>query len=355
MPSLRPLPKTLFSGYQGNNHCQGIAVDPKGGFIYYSFTTRLVKTDLAGHPVGSVEGLCGHLGCIDFNERDGRVYGSLEYKNDRIGKSILQKLNRSDPVPDAFYCAIFDVDRIDRPGMQAESDGIMRAVYLKEVVQDYNGETVIGKVRYPHQYGCSGIDGTGWGPVPGTDRYRLHICYGIYGEPERPDNDYQIILSYNAEEFWDRYAQPLNQEAMHRSGPDKCEARYFLYTGNTTYGVQNLEYDSYTGNWFAAVYPGRKPKFENPPLFVIDGKTPPVSGVHPFTGESILQWTLLAPDGKKESPGGLFFPHGSTGMYAAGDGRYLFSEAGQDASGQFTRVRLYHLDPTDKNWFLPVS
>lgn len=38
---------------------------------------------------------------------------------------------------DAFYVAIFDVDKITRPDMDAETDGRETAVYLKEVVDDY--------------------------------------------------------------------------------------------------------------------------------------------------------------------------------------------------------------------------
>ena len=71
------LPQTIFSGYHGANHCQGIAIDEKKGFVYYSFTTKLIKCTLDGKLVGSVDGLIGHLGCIDLNEEDGRVYGSL--------------------------------------------------------------------------------------------------------------------------------------------------------------------------------------------------------------------------------------------------------------------------------------
>ena len=82
------LPLEIFSGYFHGGHCQGIAVDTARKFIYYSFTTELVKTDLNGRLIGSVTGLLGHLGCIDFCDADGKVYGSLEYKNDAIGKGI---------------------------------------------------------------------------------------------------------------------------------------------------------------------------------------------------------------------------------------------------------------------------
>ena len=43
------LPREIFSGRYNTGHCQGIAVDLKKGYIYYSFTTCLVKSDLNGN------------------------------------------------------------------------------------------------------------------------------------------------------------------------------------------------------------------------------------------------------------------------------------------------------------------
>lgn len=57
--------------------------------------------------------------------------------------------------------------------------------------------------------------------------------------------------------------QPLTQLQPHHNGPESCEERYFFYTGNTSWGIQNLEYDPHTRYWFTAVYPGAKPAFEN--------------------------------------------------------------------------------------------
>ena len=57
----------IFTGLWGNCHIQGIAVDKNNGFIYYSFTTKLIKATLDGEIVGTVDGLMGHLGCIAFN------------------------------------------------------------------------------------------------------------------------------------------------------------------------------------------------------------------------------------------------------------------------------------------------
>ena len=79
-------PTSIESGPFKAGHIQGVAVDTQKGYVYYSYTTQLIKTDLKGNIIGSVTGLLGHLGDMDFNEDDGRVYGSLEYKNDAIGK-----------------------------------------------------------------------------------------------------------------------------------------------------------------------------------------------------------------------------------------------------------------------------
>ena len=56
-------------------HIQGIAVDAERKYIYASFTTAFLKLDMNGNIIGSVTGLCGHLGCIAYNYDDGRVYG----------------------------------------------------------------------------------------------------------------------------------------------------------------------------------------------------------------------------------------------------------------------------------------
>ena len=329
------LPSSIFSGYHGSCHCQGIAVDTVKGYVYYSFTTKLIKTDLSGKLIGSVDGLIGHLGCIDFCEADGRVYGSLEYKNDAIGRGILRALGDADKqIANAFYCAIFDCDRIDRIGMDAEHDGVMRAVYLPEVVADFEASVVVDGTELPHKYACSGIDGTARGPMWGcaNGKQYLQICYGVYGDTCRTDNDYQVILGFDTEAWWDTAAQPLCQERMHQSGSysvTKC----FLHTGNTNWGVQNLEYDAYSGNWLVAVYPGKKPQFENCSMFVINGSIAPVRGVHEAYGEDIDCLALA---------GQSYFPFGSTGMCALGDGRYYFSQSGKHPEhGQYTEATLW--------------
>ena len=330
------LPKQIFSGHWTGGHCQGIAVDTRREYIYYSFTTMLVKTDMEGRLVGSVTGLLGHLGCLAFCDDDCRLYGSLEYKNDAIGKGLLKNIGSDAQVEDAFYMAVFDVERITRPGMDACADGVMTAVYLKEVLDDYSAEVTAGGRKLPHRYGCSGIDGVTFAPVPGdtSGKRRLFVAYGVYGDVTRPDNDYQVLLCYDTAD-WDKYALPLKQWAMHRTGPGKPLHKFFVHTGNTTYGVQNLEYDAATGDLLMAVYRGAKKEFTNHALYAVDGKRPAewarLVGVEPET-----QGEVLALSG-----GGWDFEYGSTGLCSLGDGRFYVSHDGRDDGGYCTSVRMY--------------
>jgi hypothetical protein len=158
------LPRKIESGPFKAGHIQGIAVDTEQKYMYYSYTTMLIKTDMQGNIVGSVTGLLGHLGDLDFNDADGRLYGSLEYKNDAIGQGILRMEKRERKLQTAFYIAIFDVEKITREGMDAEKDGIMTTVYLPTVLEDYLAEVLTAEGKKEHRLGCSGIDGVTFGP-----------------------------------------------------------------------------------------------------------------------------------------------------------------------------------------------
>ena len=253
------------------SHVQGIAVDLRGGFVYYSFTTLLAKYDFSGRLVGTLVGWTGHLGDLDFNPADGRVYGSLEYKKDR-----------------AFYIAAIEVGGIDRVGIEATRSDLFRTVFLPEVAQDYAADmdgdgTFAGDVAKTsdHRYGCSGIDGVSFGPPFGrTDGPRLlTVAYGIYANVARTDNDHQVLLQYDTAD-WSRYERPLSESAPHHSGPTAVHGKYFVRTGNTTYGVQNLAYDEASHRWFLAVkpYTAPKPGFPHYRMFAIEARTPPVRG-----------------------------------------------------------------------------
>ena len=53
---------------------------------------------------------------------------------------------------------------------------------------------------------------------------------------------------------------------------------------------------------------------------------------------------------------GIYFPYGSTGIYAFGDGRYYFSRPGYDKEkGQYTNVRLYRASDSEADPFIEVT
>ena len=347
------IPNEIHSGFWKEGHVQGIAVDLEKGHIYFSFTTILLKTDLAGKPLGSVRNLAGHLGCITFDADRRKVYGSLELKHDSIGKGIIDRTGWNPSEEDNFYLVCFDADKIDRMELDAEKDGIMRAVWLKQVVEEYAAIDPVSDKK--HHYGCSGIDGTAYGPVFGTEgAKKIMVAYGIYSETARTDNDHNVILQYDPDIF-DRYGLSLDQAAPHHNGPEAPEQRYFLYTGNTRWGVQNLEYDPASRRWLVCVYKGQKETFTNFPMFLIDGAVEAVEApLKGRNGELGMQLTLAktAEIGLHDLPG-CTFPLGSTGVFAFGDGRFYFSDpiSNPEEKTFSSTVRMYRMDETNPQLF----
>ena len=337
---------SIFTGKWGKCHIQGIAADVKGGYIYYSFTTKLIKATLDGEIVGWVDGLIGHLGCIAFNEKDGCVYGSLEYKNDKIGKGIMTALERGDAYEDGFYVARFEVDKIDRPDIPAEKGDIMTCVYLGEVLADYSA-TVLDKNgnEIPHRYGCSGIDGLTFAPLPASedsDKKYLYVAYGVYGDETRSDNDNQVLLCYDTSD-WGKYLAPLCQADMHRNGPSAPLRKFFVYTGNTRYGIQNLEYDKAENALFMAVYKGNKKEFPNYDLYIADLSAPAKREVPSGLNEEGDTLSLL-PYGEYHETSGVYgfrFPYGSTGLCSIGGGEWLISHNRVEDGEQCSTIYLY--------------
>lgn len=300
--ALARLPLTQNGGTWDAGHVQGLAVDLSGGYIYYSFTNLLAKYDLEGRLIGTLVGWTGHLGDLAFNPVDGKLYGSLEYKAD-----------------EAFYIAVIDVPGLNRVGVDATESGLFQTVHLAEAAGDYAAD-MDGDGRFDgdradtrdHRYGASGIDGVAFGPRFGrTDGPALlTVAYGVYGDVARADNDHQILLQYDIAD-WGRFARPLSEAEPHREGPATVDGKYFLRTGNTTYGVQTLAYDAAAERWFLGVYQGRKPAFPNYLLFAVEAGSPPergdLIGVPASSGEGWEQGMLLtlASDGLEDPATGL--------------------------------------------------
>lgn len=330
----------IYSGKYPGCHIQGIAVDEARQHIYFSVTTMLVKTDMDGNVLGTVTGLCGHLGCIAYHE--GHIYGSLEYKHDSIGRNIAKQFpENSQSEEDGFYVAIFDPDKIDRMGVNAtDNPEVMTTVYLKEVFTDYSAPG--------HRYGCSGIDGLTFAPEIGArgEKKYLYVAYGVYGDTTRTDNDNQVILQYDIAQ-WEQYKKPLSQQKLHKSGPDQPDGKYFLFTGNTTYGVQNMEFDPFTNGILLTVYQGKKEAYPNYSLFMIDMDQKPQwrnpEGLEAERGMCLS----LKPLGERDERTGIYgwyFPYGATGLQALGDGYYYISHDTSSPEGYDSTATLYRWD-----------
>lgn len=327
------LPDSIFSGYQGKHHVQGIAVDVKNGWVYFSFTTRLIKTDLEGNLIGSVEGFTGHLGCLALNPDDGRVYGSLEYKNDEIGVGIAgeaAKNRRS-----AFYIAVFDGKQITRADISATDHGVMSAIYLGDVVDDFYASVSNKGKTVEHRYGCSGIDGIAFAPKPGKPKGEkmLYVAYGIYGDTERSDNDYQVFLTYDVKSL-KKYEHSLQQDCLTTGNSPKPWKRFFAYTGNTNWGIQNMTYYPQLNSLLAAVYSGSKKSFPNYNLYAIDlEKKPKTEVLKGFdNGEKgyVLPLKKMGKHDGSSDTYGWNFPYGSTGLsHIVGDLFYISHNATQ--------------------------
>ena len=287
----------------GNSHMQGICVDDEMEYLYFSYTSSLAKVDMkTGEVVGSVggfgEGSFGtpggaHLG--DLAYYDGKIYGSLEYKEP--GKK--------------FFIAAFDEDNITETGMDIKDmpegvDGIL----LKEPTEDFRDplnvyEEIVSEnttdteksdgfaeneQNLGHKFGCSGIDGVAFGHMPGDESGKtyLFVAYGIYGWEDRYDNNYNVIQVYDPDDF---HTEESRGKCLRRftyergissdvdvEGGEYLEAYDTLYvwTGTTNYGCQNLDVDRDTGDLVLYTYENTKTGWTDKTLYVIDGEKKPV-------------------------------------------------------------------------------
>ena len=181
-----------------------------------------------------------------------------------------------------------------------------------------------------------------------------------YGDTLRTDNDYQVILAYDTRD-WKQYEQPLTQENLHKSGPEKPLHKYFLYTGNTSWGIQNLAYDKASGNMHAAVYKGKKSHYPNYSYFVIDGSKAPerkqLQGFDPAVEAEVLS---LLPEGLHDAQSdtwGWNFKWGTTGLCPIGDGYFYISHNAKDkqTGNQSSTVQLYKWTGNPDKAFEPVE
>ena len=354
------MPDSIYAEAQ-KNHVQGIAVDLEKGYMYFSFTTSFLKTDLSGRPVGSIDRIQGHLGAMTLNPDDGMVYASLECKDDVIGQGIAKNLGVSLASQSTFYIAMIDVDKVTRMGMDPEKDPVLMTACIKDACEDYVAVVTSGGRTLEHRYGCSGIDGITYAPKPGSNgKGVIYVAYGIYNDVQRTDNDYQVILTFKPSSL-KKSARQMEFGVLHTSGPSKPLARYYVYTGNTDWGVQNMMYDPFTRNVFMAVYKGKKTGFPNYKLMSFSVDQKPFKAVlkgcdYDTSKKSQLVTSDLGLRDGRTGLCGWNFKYGSTGMFSLGGGWYVFSENGKNAEGnQCCTARLYHWTGDPDNPFAPAG
>ena len=322
-------------------HCQGIAIDKENGYVYYSFTNTFVKCDFEGNTVGSITGIKGHLGDICFNEKDGKVYASLNPE----GKK-------------ALYLAIIDVDNLNKMNVDAVKGNLIRTVHLTHVWKDFKAKVKNNGKTYNRRYGVSGTDAMCFGPSFQTGKgYYLTISCGTTPQTERTDNDYQVLIQYDVTGWWNKYGQPLQYDKVHHIGPDEIHGKFFVYTGNTYYGVQTMTYFHELNLWFLNVYTTRKDNFPKYKLFIVDGDIAPEKKTLKGQAKKDIQNVLtLYQDGIFDKNTGIYgwnSAEGSRGMEYLMGGLFYIIHPYKTWYGKQTAVAyLYVWDPSKSDPFI---
>ncbi len=323
------LPNYIYTGTYGSYHVQGMSVDVKGGYTYYTFTSTLVKLDMDGNLVGTMTGFPGHMGDCSYNEEDGKLYATLHLEGDGSYDWSKEML---------YYVAIIDVSKITSVGMSYKTNDLMKVVHLKNI-QDYAEATLDGGLT--GKFGVNGLDGCELGPKFGSSTGKTYLTVSagapntcVDGVNTRDDNDYQVIWQYDISNWWTTLAQPFDE-----TNPPKPEAtadgEYFLLTGNGNFGIQDICYDAYTKQWFFITYGIQDKEYQHwGYCFVVSANSQPKTEVlkgQPTTTEGkVLQFV---PKGDYHAASGIYsfgFYEASSGITSIGNGYFYVSIAKAD-------------------------
>ena len=208
-----------------NLHMQGFTSG--NGFMYWSFTDSLVKTNLKGTMRAQVEVRGGHLGGLDYF--DGRIYASF------LGNALPGHAWEDWT---AFKIYVFDADDLH----------LIKSINL-DICDEYKSIACTPS----DTRGFQAIDGVAIAPDPVTGDERMFVACALY-TGEKYDN--QIILEFT-----------LNGDYI---------TEYHIKTGNTVYGIQNLDHDRTTGEFWFTTYGGSEPYQPRETLYCVK---PDLSGV----------------------------------------------------------------------------
>ena len=186
-----------------NQHLQGFT---KGnGFMYWSFTDSLVKTTLNNTVKCQVQIFGGHLGDCDYH--DGKIYAS--YLQDSLPGHAWEDWT-------GFKIYVFDANDLR----------VLNVMNL-DICDYYKSITCTPE----DTRGFQGIDGVAIAPDPISGEDRLFVACALY-TGEKYAN--QIILQFTLDGVY--------------------ETEYHIPTGNTVFGIQNLDYDAENKEFWFSTY-----------------------------------------------------------------------------------------------------
>ncbi len=196
-------------------HLQGFTTD--GTFMYWSFTNTLVKTTMSGTVVAQIQVPVKfeHLGGIDYH--NGRIYGAA-MGNSLAGDKWGVWSSFTVHVYDAASLALIDILRLDD--------------CYREYPARPNGFAGIGAVT-------AGVD-------PETGEEALFLGCAMQNGA---DIDRQVVLQYSFE--------------------GKRQKRYLVPIGPVEIGVQNIDRDPETGNYWLTTYNPKQPYHVRETLFCV--------------------------------------------------------------------------------------
>ena len=224
----------IISVLNQNYHLQGFSSDKERNYMHWSFTDSLVKTNINGTMIAQVHISGGHLGDVDYY--DGKIYAS--YLGNALPGHAWDDWT-------SFYIYVFDA-----------SD--LRLIDKIRLVECERYNDIAGQKNDTR--GFLAIDGVAFGKDPETGERKMHVACAVMTDERFPN---QIVLQYNLDGIY--------------------EKEFYINTGNTVFGIQNLDYDDETGHFWFTTYNAEKPFQAKNTLYKIDSDLKTILEQYPYS------------------------------------------------------------------------
>ncbi len=204
--------------YNQRYHVQGFTSG--NGYMYWSFTDTLVKTTMDGIVRRQTEVFGGHLGDCDYH--DGKIYVSYT-------GNCLPGHEWGDWT--AFKIYVFDADDLS-------------LIEMLDLDICYGYKKIACSPEDTR--GFRGIDGVAIAPDPKTGEDKMFVACTLCVD-EKFSN--QIILQFTLDGVY--------------------ETEHYIPTGNTVFGIQNLDYDAENKEFWFTTYNAEPPHQDRATLYCI--------------------------------------------------------------------------------------